>query len=237
MQALGVAYFIWMGYQAETTKQKTEDFLVAAFLGTILVFLLVKLFRHSPPSEKRAEPQKPPQLKPAELPKPDTNLKESDPRIEIEFRDERHATALNQEDNAWFTPVNRGQGVANFVCFDPMQLRDCIVLFPTFGNRITTGRSDPIRPRVTGNDGSIGGASRFLAALFDHYNAIGDPKLHEFTLPIVATYQDDFRNLFETRGELVFNPSAHVEATTFGRRGDKVIEVRNQNFRKIAAVI
>jgi hypothetical protein len=59
MQALGVAYFIWMGYQAPTSQQATKNFVVAAFLGLSLLLLLVKLFGHSSPSnEPPTRPQK-----------------------------------------------------------------------------------------------------------------------------------------------------------------------------------
>jgi hypothetical protein len=258
MQALGVAYFIWMGYQAPTSQQSTKDFLVAAFLGISLLLLLIRLFRQSPP-QKPIDPSLPVteredtvdgtedestdfkqlfldeqlsrekyqdqfvmvreerdqlknELEQLKAQKPDTTLKDSDPKIEIEFRDERH----RQGEDVYLTPVNRGQNWAKFVCLEPIPLREHTISFPTFSYYLAPVQGENMRPAVTRNDGIID-KTDFLAALYSEYDHIGNPKPYELIEPVIATYQDRVGNLFQTRCELVFNPSNHVDSTTSAR--------------------
>jgi hypothetical protein len=61
MQALCVAYAFWMGYQAPTTRQRTEDFIVASVLLLPLGFLLWRLFKPVSKSKSRLEAFRNPQ--------------------------------------------------------------------------------------------------------------------------------------------------------------------------------
>jgi len=159
-------------------------------------------------------------------------LKDSDPRIEIEFRDERH----RQGEDAYLTPVNRGQTPAKFVCLEPIPLREHTVSFPTFGYYLAPVRHENMRPVVSRNDGGIDKNADFLAALYSEYEHLKDPPF-ELIEPVIATYQDQVGNLFQTRCELVFNPSDYVDFTNFGKRHLKVIEIRNHTFKRKAAAI
>lgn len=53
VQALCFAYMLWMGYAADSTRQRTQDFIVAALLlGSLLVFLWKLYRRPTSPKEE-----------------------------------------------------------------------------------------------------------------------------------------------------------------------------------------
>jgi hypothetical protein len=166
--------------------------------------------------------------------KPDTTLKDSDPKIEIEFRDERS----HQGGKASLTTVNRGSNAAKCIYLEPIRLKEHTVSFPTFSWYLPSLRSENLDVVITRNDGQANAMNMdFLGALHLEYRSFNDEKLHELIEPVIATYQDHVGNLFQTRCELVFSPSDYAESTWFGKRHLKAIEIRNQASKKIAAAI
>ena len=166
---------------------------------------------------------------------PDATLKDSDPRIEVEFQDDVNAVpGLGFIQRAiYFTLVNRGGNSANFACLSPIRLRQHWVSFPEHAESLNISRSAIIHPHVTRADGATNKANLF-EALFEDYQSFNDPKLHELTKELIATYQDDAKHLFETRCDLVFSPSGYTDRTTLGKAGSVVIQIKNQKHKKIA---
>ena len=193
----------------------------------IIWFFIVLFWNGKPQSEQRGG---------SELPKPNATPGDSDPRIEIEFRDD--VTALPGmgllQGAMYFTPVNRGQNSANSVCISPIRLRHHWVWFPEHAASLSINRSEPIHAKVGGLDGKKGDSSNLFDALFEEYKSYNDPKMHELPIELSATYQDDAKNLFETRCDLVFSPSGYTDRTTLGKAGSTVIQIRNHKYKKIA---
>jgi hypothetical protein len=164
--------------------------------------------------------------KPPSMPVPDTTVKDSDPQVTIEFR----------HDLMCLIPVNRGRmNAANFVCLQSIRLREHWISFPDYAYSLVIGRSENIRPKITRVDGAENDADLYQA-LFREYASFNDPKLHELPIQLIATYQDDYRNLFETRCELVFSPSDFADLR-LGKLTGKIVEIRNPRFKRIAAAI
>jgi hypothetical protein len=276
MQALAAAYFIWMGYEAQNTRQKTEDFVVAAFLITSLAFLLVKLWRTPSPKASESEgatdadsadyqqlfldenlsrekcqdqlvqireerDQCRIELEQLKAQKPDTSLKESDPKIEIKIADLRGKTILKEpHEQACFDLINRGkQSPAMFFCIEDFQIGGYRVAFRNFPTPIAPfGNHDSVYPLYINNpDGSLCDQDMFTV-FFYAWDDLHNRKKYEHTVPIRATYQDEARNLFEIRCDLVFYPQEHVNHQNpqlTGGTSSVILEAKNQKIRKVSA--
>jgi hypothetical protein len=167
-------------------------------------------------------------------PKPSTTLKDSDPRIEIEFHDDIHKVPRIGfiEGSIYFTFVNRGMNSANLVCLSPIRLRQHWVRFPQHSDSLNTSRSERSYAKIALADGATTRDDLF-DALNIEYKSFNDAKLHDLAVELIATYQDDAKNLFETRCKLVFNPSGYADRTELAKAGT-VVYIRDQAHKKIA---
>jgi hypothetical protein len=169
--------------------------------------------------------------------KPDTSVKDSDPQLEIKFVDLREEST---PDTWRFDLINRGkQSLAKFACIEDVYVgsyrvafRNCPPPIKPFGNHDSIS-PDSITP-VFKTDREAVGADIFTA-FYEAWGALKNPKLYEFSIPLKATYQDEARNLFETRCDLVFYPGEHIK-TAHGHNA-KVVEVKNGRIRKVAAAL
>jgi len=174
--------------------------------------------------------------KSAPLTPPDTSVKNSDPKIEVQFADDRGATP--SKDYAYFELINRGeQSEARLACIEDFHIGGHLVRFrkfappiPPFGHCANVYPFDINRP-----DGHLSDMDIFQV-FYQEWDALHRMQLREFTVPIKVTYQDAARNLFEVRCELVFYPSEHLKHPE-RPNGVKVIEIKNQKIRKVAAAL
>lgn len=242
MQALGVAYFFWTAYRAPTSQQATKDFLFAAFLGISLVLLLIKLFRQPPPQKliQQKSVQQPitasQPVKSAELPKPDTSVKDSDPQLEIKVADLRGRTMSDDpKEQACFDLINRGkQSSARFACIEDFKIGEYLVAFRHFPQPIAPcGNHESIIPHyINKPDGTL--CKNHIFTVFSAVcSDLKNPKLYEYVVQIKVTYQDDDRNLFETHCDLVFYPFENANRS-LGRPTGTVLETKNHKLRKVA---
>jgi hypothetical protein len=166
-------------------------------------------------------------------------LTESDPNIYIEFQDNRGPN-VSPETQPRFMLVNRGTyRNAKTVCLERIRLKQHWIAFPHVASSVAPYTSADTYPRIEALDHKPADPEDFFDLLWKEYTSRHIPNLHELTLDLVATYQDDQRNLFETKCQLVFDPSAHEKTMHHsGQTGAiQVITLRNQKLRKIAVAI
>jgi len=178
-----------------------------------------------------------------ELKRPPTQhaatLTESDPNIYIEFQDNRGPNT-SPETQPRFMLVNRGTyGNANTVCLERIRLRQHWIAFPQIPYSVAPYTSADTYPHIESLDHKRADPEDFFDLLWKEYESRRIPNLHELALDLVATYQDDRRNLFETKCQLVFDPSAHAKTRAHhGQVGAiQVVSIRNPKLRKISAAI
>ncbi len=166
--------------------------------------------------------------------KPDASVETSDPQIEIKFCDLRGKTV--SKDRACFDLINRSKkSPANLACIDDFSIGGYRVAFRCYPPPISPGGNhDSIVPFYINDPTGKLSELDIFNVFYEAWNAIKNRKLYEFSIPIKATYQDDYRNLFEVRCELVFYPGEHLSGPFNGR---DVIEIKNQRIRKVAIAV
>lgn len=173
-----------------------------------------------------------------QLSTPDTRVTDSDPQLEIRVADLRGITMSDDpKEQACFDLINRGkQSSANFACIEDFNIGGYRVVFRHFPPPIPPlGNHESITPfYINKPDGKLSNHTIFTifaAAWGDLHN----PKLYEYSIPLRATYQDDFRNLFEVRCDLIFHPFEHANRCIGQKGGPVVLETKNNTIRKVAA--
>jgi len=215
-----------------------------AIASAVLYFFVAWLVLRSKSSEQKIEPlppveSEPPKTLSPEPPKPDTSIRDSDPQLEIKVADLRGKTMSEKStEQACFDLINRGKkSPAKFACIEDFYVGGYYVAFRNFPPEIRPlGNHDSIFPLyINKPDGKLCDQDIFTL-LFWAWEELKNPKLYEYVLPIKATYQDDARDLFETRCELVFYPHEHLNHR-LGQKSVTIIETRNQKIRRVAAAI
>ena len=164
------------------------------------------------------------------LPPPDTSLRDWDPKIHLELIDERaHYPGDHPNEMIWFTPVNRGGGDAKIVRLDDFRLPSGHTITCARSNyRIAPSRHGEIHFKIRKPNDDLEATLNLFDVLWREYEALHDPNLHDFRVPLKVSYQDDIRNLFLTSCDLVFDPRAFLNKTS------PIVRVENQSFRKVA---
>jgi len=156
--------------------------------------------------------------------------------LKIKFCDLRGNTMSRKStEQACFDLINRGKhSRAQFVCIEDFYIGQYYVAFRTFPPAIPPfGQHESICPLyINEPDGKLSQKNIF-DVFWDAYDSLKQPKLYELPIPVKTTYQDDSRNLFEARCDLVFYPNEHLK-TPHGNHSDKVVEVKNLKLRKVA---
>ncbi len=169
----------------------------------------------------------------------DTTLRDSDPQLEIKIADLRGKTGSSDpKEQACFDLINRGKhSPAKFACLEDFYIGGYYVAFRNFLPPIKPfGNHDSITPHyINKPDGTLCDKDIFTI-LFWAWDDLKNPKLYEYTIPIKATYQDEARNLFEVRCDLVFYPFEHT-SHRMGQSSGTIIETKNHKIRKVAAVL
>lgn len=171
----------------------------------------------------------------AEVPKPDASVKDSDPRLEIKFVDDRFVSGSSSGGMyAYFDVINRAQSHAKSAYIEDFYIRSHFVRMRHVIPALAPGICKQLRYDVI--DGPDGRDSKL--DIFDvfhkEWESLHDAQIHELPVQIKVTYQDDFRNLFEIRCVLVFSPSNFLR----GRDATgPVLEIKNPRTRRVASVI
>jgi hypothetical protein len=163
----------------------------------------------------------------------DTVLKDSDPQLELKFVDLRTQTGSN--DQVCFHLINHGKrSPAKFACIEDFKIGGYCVAFRSFPPPIAPfGNYDSIDNLYISNpDGKPCGKNIF-SVFHDAWDALKNPNLYALPVPLTFTYQDDARNLFEARCDLVYYPVEHGNRVL--GKDAKAIEVTNIKLRKVAA--
>jgi hypothetical protein len=167
---------------------------------------------------------------------PDTSIKDTDPHIEIKFSDLRGVTGSSKpEEQSCFDLINRGKySPAKFVCIEDFNIGGYRVVFRHFPPPIAPfNNHESICPLyINRPDGKLC-ITDIFAVFAAAFGDLHNHKLYEYPVPMKATYQDEGGNLFEVRCDLVFYPSEAGERA-FGKKGNTVIETKNQKIRKVA---
>jgi hypothetical protein len=163
--------------------------------------------------------------------------------LEIKVADLRgRIVSKNSIEQACFDIINRGkQSRAQFVCIEDFNIGGYRVVFRSFPPPIAPfGNHESITPLyINKPDGKLCDKDIFTV-LFYAWDDLKNPKLYEYVIPIKATYQDEGRNLFEVRCDLVFYPQEHVNQQNpglTGYRGGTILETKNHRIRKVAPAI
>lgn len=166
-------------------------------------------------------------------PPPDTTVKDHDPKLEIRFVDDRFVS-ISKDDYAYFEFINRGRSDAKFACMERFQIGGL-----GYGVKLTnsayeippdhSSKTIYLEVEKPENQEKLD----IFDAFYKEWEALKRPQLDSLKIQIKVTYQDAVRNLFETRCDLVFSPVAHFRKNS----ADKVIEIKNHKFRKVAAAI
>lgn len=160
-------------------------------------------------------------------------ISESDPRIFLEFIDERE----NQLYKRTFLRLRNGGGSdALDVHVDDIQLRANRVSFPNTAGSIAAGASERFNPRTQDRGGAID-TCFFVKALLDEWNSYNDVGLEELKIPIRVAYENYARTaVIETTCNLVLDP--YVEGFKAVRKsmphtGRKLIVFEQYEFKKL----
>jgi hypothetical protein len=181
--------------------------------------------------------------------KPDTSVKDSDPQIEIKVADLRGRT-MSQEakQQACFDLINRGkQAPATLACIEDFKVGNFQVAFRDFPPPIRAfGNHDSIYPAYINNADGTECKWHLFSIFYTAWQELNNPKLYEYAVSIKATYQDDARNLFEVRCDLVFYPheflshmgqrTTAIGPITSGTTG-VIFETRNHKYRRVAPAV
>jgi hypothetical protein len=178
--------------------------------------------------------------------KPDTSVKDSDPQIEIKVADLRGNTMSSEPiKQVCFDLINRGkQSRAVFACIEDFNIGNYRVAFREFPPPIPPfDNHDSIYPLYINDPKGTLCEWNIFTVFYTAWQELKNIKLYEYKVPIRATYQDDAKNLFEVRCDLVFYPSeflSHMNTRTTaigpittGSTG-VILETKNQKIRKIA---
>jgi len=168
---------------------------------------------------------------------PDTSVRDSDPKVYVEFHDDRGSVTKDIPD-AVLDLVNRGGRTAKMVCIEDIWLKEYVITFPKVGHAIIPGNGSIFAPNIVDNSKQAGYAKNMIQAFMREWFTYNDYSKHELAFPVIVTYQDDQRNLFETYCELILHPDQEAKVKTTGVvPGIKVVDTRNCRFRKLAAAI
>jgi len=170
--------------------------------------------------------------------KPDATVKDSDPKIYIEFKDDRWLptdTFTRKEDTVRFVLTNRGLAYGKFVCLHHIQLREQIIEFSELAQSLPPRESIAFNPVIKHRDARKTYDHDIFLALFEEWDALNNQNISELIVPISTTYQDDAWNLYESTCDLVFDVFEHRKVRMKGQQGNtKVVDTRNHRFRKVA---
>jgi hypothetical protein len=163
----------------------------------------------------------------------EAEMRTDDPHLEICFISD--ANVPPSTDRPFFELVNRGSSIAKNACIERISLQEHAIDFPNKSNIPPREHVNVYQnvesPGVHPPTGSI------TEALWMEFENCNNAKLHEFVVPIKVTYQDDVRNLFETRAELVLNPTAYRMAQQSRVFGRGIVDIRNQKAKKVASAL
>jgi hypothetical protein len=166
---------------------------------------------------------------------PDISVKDSDPKVYIEFHDDRGSVSSGMAETS-LDLVNRGGRNAKWPCVEDIYLKEYVIYFSTTtGNLIVPGNGVVVEPGIHDNSKQPGYVQNMIQAFMREWFTYDDPNKYELSIPLSLTYQDDDKNLFETRCELVLYPGQEAKVKTHGvLPGIKVVDTRNHQFRKVA---
>jgi len=172
----------------------------------------------------------------APTPIPDASIKDSDPQLEIKVADLRGKTMSEKPtEQACFDLINRGKkSPANFACIEDFNIGGYHVAFRNFPPPIAPlGNHESVTPHyINKPDGRL--CTNDIFTIFSAaWSDLKNPKLYEYVVQIKVTYQDDYRNLFEARCDLVFYPSENANRR-LGQPAGPVLETKNHKLRKVA---
>jgi len=205
---------------------------VGLIVAAILNFKSAKL--HQVPRQRQLE-SPPAHPVPAPI---DTAIKEFDPKINVDFADDRDITVGQDNEVAYFVLVNRGRSYAYFVCLHPVRLKEHIITFSTMIPVIPCRESAYIYPIIKTHDGQQSTTQDLFYILWREYDALNNLNIHELSVAVLVTYQDDAKNLYETACELIFHPSEHLKVRERGQSGGSVVvDTRNPQTRKVAIAV
>jgi hypothetical protein len=157
-----------------------------------------------------------------------TALREDDPRLEVEFRDDRQY----QPRTASLVLTNRGSREALRIQIRPIQLRERVIEFPSFQDRLAASASARFVPEV-GDQWGFDSHHDFIRALSEQWAKTTDDKdkghLRECVIPVSALYEDAEGVLFEVAFEIVY----HAGHANFNPDRRLIAECRNAQYRRI----
>jgi len=145
-------------------------------------------------------------------------------------------------EQACFDLINRGKkSSVNFACIEDFKIGGYYVAFRHFPPPIASGGNhESVTPHyINKPDGKLCDKDVFTV-FFYAWEELKNSKVYEYSIPIKATYQDEHRNLFEVRCDLVFYPQEHVNhqhPQLTGYTGATILETKNQKIRKVAPSI
>jgi hypothetical protein len=169
---------------------------------------------------------------------PNTTVTTYDPVLEIKFNDLRGVTISSKpEEQACFDLINRGiQSNAKFVCIEDFHIGRYYLAFRNFPQPIGPhGQHASVSPLYVNEPDGTQSKKDIFHVFWEAWDAMKNPHQYDYSVPMRTTYQDDFRNLFEARCDLVFYPHEHLKSPQ-GQHSDKIIEVKNLKLRKVAPV-
>jgi hypothetical protein len=166
---------------------------------------------------------------------PDTSVKDADPKVYVEFHDDRGSVSAGMAETS-LDLVNRGGRNARWPCVEDIYLKEYVIRFSTTtGNVIVPGNGVVVEPGIQDNSKQPGYVQNMIQAFMREWFTYDDPNKYELSIPLSLTYQDADKNLFETRCELVLYPGQEAKVKTHGvLPGIKVVDTRNHQFRKVA---
>lgn len=161
----------------------------------------------------------------------DAIVKDSDPRVDIQFVDDRGHSA-SSELYYGFDLINRSDnGEAKFLCLESFRIGGHLVKFRKLKPLLKPGASYELYCEIDAPDGRLCKLDIF-DVFSQEYEALKNPDLYDYPILIHGFYQDGASNLFEVRCDLVFNYGNHVRKL-FGQ----AITTRNHKYRKVASAI
>jgi hypothetical protein len=209
---------IWQGYLqiVEDRKKEEEQRRVSKQLADIHR----RIFANAPSATLETSP--------VVLIEPQAEILLSDPRVYVEFLDEREGQLYKK---TAFKLMNRGGSEACDVRIETIPLRGNSISFPHVAGVIHTGASDRFEPHL---EGRWGFSEALPAALIAEWETYKNMTLGQLTFPVKITYQNFSRDLmFEAVFDMVFYPHAAIVKSNVPK---PFIEFLNPKFRKVVLV-
>jgi hypothetical protein len=152
-------------------------------------------------------------------------LREGDPRIEVEFSDERKFQART----ASLTVVNRGARPARMVRIHPLKLGTRTIEFPGFSETIGPDESARFAPEL-GSQWGYDSHSDFVRAMSEHWIKGTDYRaVRETSAYVQVDYEDDAEVRFETTFELLY----HGGFANYNPDNLTIMECKDFRYRRI----